>query len=90
MESRKRSWVKSITWRALGIIILGIITWVFTRNWEITTTITGLFHALQLILYYFHERLWDKADWGLKKMNDLSQEEKRRLLERLRKLGYLG
>ena len=26
--------------------------------------ITLLFHGLRLILYYWHERLWERAAWG--------------------------
>ncbi len=89
MESGKRSWMKSITWRALGIVILGAITWVFTSNWQITTTVTVLFLAIRVVLYYFHERLWGRIDWGLKNRNELTEKEKKKVMERLRKLGYL-
>jgi uncharacterized membrane protein len=89
MESRKRSFIKSIVWRLLGIAILGVITWTYTKNLEVTTIVTVLFHSLRLILYYFHERLWERIEWGLKKKSDLSEEEQVKILERLRKLGYL-
>jgi uncharacterized membrane protein len=89
MESQKRSFAKSITWRILGIVILGAITWFLTQSWQITTAVTALFHLIRVILYYFHERVWDRIDWGLKKKNELTDEEKERMMERLRKLGYL-
>lgn len=89
MENRKRSWVKSITWRVLGIVILSAITWVFTRSWQITTTVTALFHAINVVLYYFHERFWDGIDWGRKKRSELTEKERKKVMERLRRLGYL-
>jgi len=89
MESRKRSWVKSITWRVLGIIILGAITWVFTKSWQVTTTVTVLFHSIRVVLYYFHERLWSGIDWGFKNSHELTEKEKEKVMKRLRKLGYL-
>ncbi|MBA7632802.1 hypothetical protein ES703_40357 [subsurface metagenome] len=57
-DTHGRSMVKSIVWRLLGIIVLAIITYLFTRNW-ITTTLITLFHHLAFILiYYLHERAW--------------------------------
>lgn len=88
MESRKRSWVKSVTWRVLGIVILSVITWVVTQNWALTTIVTVLFHGIRVVLYYFHERLWGRIEWGLKNKNELTEKEKKKILERLRKLGY--
>ncbi len=89
MESSKRSWVKSITWRLLGILILGAITWVFTRDLTVTTGVTLVFHSIRLVLYYYHERLWDRVDWGLKKRSELTEAEEKEMDDRLRKLGYI-
>ncbi len=89
MESSKRSWVKSITWRILGILILGAITWLYTQDLKVTTGVTLIFHTIRLVLYYYHERLWNRVDWGLKKQSELSPEEKEAMDERLRKLGYI-
>jgi len=89
MESRKRSLVKSITWRLMGIVILLVITWFLTKNWQVTTIVTLLFHSIRLVLYYYHERWWDGIDWGLTNISDLPEKEKEKILARLRKLGYL-
>jgi uncharacterized membrane protein len=89
MESRKRSLVKSIVWRLLGIIILGIITWVFTKNLEVTTGVTLVFHSIRLVLYYVHERWWDGINWGLKKNSELSDKEKEKVHKKLKELGYV-
>jgi len=63
-EMRRRSWLKAITWRLIGIIVLGTITWLVTGNWEQASLITISFHAIRLVLYYFHERGWDNVEWG--------------------------
>ena len=89
MESKKRSMVKSIVWRIIGIILLGGITWVFTRDIETTTIITVLFHSIRLVLYYVHERIWDRIEWGYNKADELPPEESDRIRERLRRLGYI-
>jgi len=57
-----RSIVKSIVWRIVGVIILGIITYAFTRSWIQTSLITFIHHGVFLIVYYLHERAWLK--WG--------------------------
>jgi uncharacterized membrane protein len=89
LESKKRSLVKALLWRIIGIFVLGLITWTYTKNIEVTTMVTLLFHAINFTLYYLHERLWDKIGWGLLKKSDLSEKEQENVIERLRKLGYL-
>jgi len=64
LDKKLRSLVKSITWRIMGISVLATITWVITSNWIHTTSITAAFNMIQVILYYFHERLWEKTNWG--------------------------
>ena len=58
MDSRRRSMLKSIVWRILGVIILGIVTYGFTRSWIQTTAITFIHHGVFLVVYYLHERAW--------------------------------
>jgi uncharacterized membrane protein len=58
MTSHKKSMLKSVIWRVLGVLILGTITYIFTRRWITTTYITFFHHATFLLVYYLHERLW--------------------------------
>ncbi|MBU0478189.1 DUF2061 domain-containing protein [bacterium] len=64
VDTRLRSWVKSIIWRIIGIVILGILAWLFTRDLKETTLITITFHTIRLVLYYYHERIWERIAWG--------------------------
>ena len=70
VDTHARSWVKSITWRVIGIFILGGITWFFTHDWEQTSLITITFHSIRLVLYYYHERAWQRIGWGRKKVEE--------------------
>ena len=88
MESRKRSIVKALFWRVIGIIVLGAITWILTKDSQTTTSITLMFHTINLVLYYYHERLWERIDWGLLKMSELSVENQAKVMDKLRKLEY--
>lgn len=54
----RESFFKSFIWRVLGFFILGIITFLFTRDWVITTMITFIHHATFLLVFYLHERVW--------------------------------
>lgn len=67
-ETHARSWVKSIVWRLIGVFILGGITYAFTRDWAETTWITIIFHVIRTVLYYLHERTWERVDWGKKRV----------------------
>jgi len=97
IESHTRAWVKSIVWRLLGIVILGFIAWIITDSWKEMSIITLLFHSLRVILYYFHERVWDQIGWGrikhplssLPVSRELEPEDLRLVANQLRELGYL-
>ena len=59
MATHKESMLKSIIWRIMGVFVLGAVTYFFTRHWVITTQITFVHHAVFLIVFYLHERLWE-------------------------------
>ena len=63
-EYKRRSALKSIIWRITGIFILALITFIYTRSWIQTGLVTVLHHAIFLLVYYFHERIWLKVSVG--------------------------
>ena len=97
MDTKMRSWVKSIVWRIVGIVLLAAISYLITDSWKETSIITVLFHLIRVILYYFHERLWERISWGrlkhpLAKLavdKDLTPEDLKIISEKLRDLGYI-
>lgn len=64
IDCKIRSWTKSFTWRFIGIIILLPLTYIFTGKWESAAAVTLSFHMIRMILYYFHERIWERISWG--------------------------
>ena len=72
MDTKKRSIVKSLTWRVIGVVLLGAISYMITGNWKEMTIITILFHSIRVVLYYYHERGWERVSWG-KIMHPLSE-----------------
>ena len=63
-ETRKRSIVKSVTWRAICVVVSILTSFVLTGKWDIAVTIGTVYNVITMILYYFHERLWNKVNWG--------------------------
>ena len=69
-DSRIRSWTKSFVWRIIGMLILGVLTFSVTGSAAEASIITLVFHAIRVILYYFHERLWEMIQWGRSSKNE--------------------
>ncbi len=69
MDSHKKSILKSVFWRIAGVIILAAITYLYTRNWITTGLVTFIHHAVFLVVFYLHERVWfvNKSIKGFKR-----------------------
>lgn len=63
-DTHKRSIVKAIVYRCMGIMVLAGITWVITRNVIQVTTVTIVYHIVSIIGYYIYERVWCHMKWG--------------------------
>ena len=65
LESRKRHLAKTLTWRFIGTLDTMIIAWVITGN-PLTGLKIGIAEVLtKMLLYYIHERVWYKFNYGL-------------------------
>lgn len=58
--SRLKSLLKGITWRVIGTLDTIIIAFVVTGNGLKAVSIGGIEVFTKIILYYFHERLWNR------------------------------
>ncbi len=64
-ESRKRHIAKTITWRGVGTLDTMLLSWIITGN-PMTGLKIGLSELLtKMILYYLHERVWYRTNYGL-------------------------
>ncbi len=63
--SRIRHVLKTITWRLIGTLDTIILSWWVTGDPTIGLTIGGFEVFTKLILYYLHERVWYKTNYGL-------------------------
>jgi uncharacterized membrane protein len=66
-ETRKRSLAKSISWRVICVIVSILTSFVLIGKWDIAVAIGSLYNLITMILYYFHERGWNRIKWGCKK-----------------------
>ncbi len=64
MDKNSRSIAKAITWRIIGTIVLASVTYLITGSLKHMTMITIIFEFIQLLNYYWHERVWMKIKWG--------------------------
>ncbi len=63
-ETHVRSWIKSIYFRILATITTIALVVIFTGEILLALEI-GLVEVIsKLILYYAHERFWDRVTWG--------------------------
>ena len=70
MEERKRSILKAISWRVTGTIDTFFVSLIITGKPMLALSI-GLFEVLtKTVLYYFHERTWNKLKYGRKPKED--------------------
>ena len=72
MESQKRTLVKTATYRSSTVVLLFVTTWMYTGNIGDSSIITIAFNGAATAFYYYHERIWNKMKWGIKKENQKS------------------
>jgi uncharacterized membrane protein len=65
--SRKRHILKTLTWRIVGTTDTILLSWLISGNPTIGLTVGGAELFTKIILYYLHERVWYKSNFGIKK-----------------------
>ena len=65
-DSSRRSLFKALTWRVTATMDTFIISWLITGKLSWATDIAGVEILTKMFLYYFHERMWNRTDWGKK------------------------
>ena len=63
-ETRKRSIAKSALWRIICIIVSIVTSFLLTSNLDIAVDIGTFYNAATMVLYHFHERMWNRISWG--------------------------
>lgn len=65
-DTPARSMAKSISWRILGTVDTILISWIVTGEASVALSIGSIELVTKMILYFFHERIWNTIKWGKK------------------------
>ena len=64
-ESRKRHILKTFSWRFIGTLDTVILSWIISGDPMMGLKIGGVEVFTKMILYYVHERIWYRINFGL-------------------------
>ncbi len=96
-ESHTRTVIKAVSWRIIASMTTMIIVYILTREWGITLG-AGLLEGIsKIIFYYLHERIWHTIGWGktihplggIPVTKELKPEDREKIEQQLRDLGYM-
>ena len=63
--SKKRHIAKTFTWRLLATTTTIILAWIISGDPMIGLQVGGWEFFIKMLLYYVHERVWYKINFGL-------------------------
>lgn len=64
VETRARSLAKAVSWRLTGTAATTALVFLFTRDAAVSFSVGGLEFVAKVLIYYLHERVWDRARFG--------------------------
>ena len=65
--SKTRSILKTLSWRVVGTLDTMFLGWFITGDPTVGLKIGALELVTKFVLYYFHERIWLRCNFGTKK-----------------------
>jgi uncharacterized membrane protein len=63
-ENPLRSVMKTISWRVIGTLDTVFISWIITGELTVAFSIGSIELVTKMVLYFFHERIWNNIKWG--------------------------
>jgi uncharacterized membrane protein len=66
IDKRYRSFFKAVSWRVTGTLDTFIISFLVTRKFKFAFAISGVEVFTKIFLFYFHERIWNRINFGRK------------------------
>ena len=66
IDSVSRSLAKAISWSITGTIDTFIISWLITGQLLLASGIAATEVITKIFIYWVHERVWNKIQWGRK------------------------
>lgn len=65
-DTNLRSLVKGISWRAIGTLDTFLLAWILLGDVSLAAPIAATEVFSKILLFYFHERIWNIISWGRK------------------------
>ena len=84
-DSHRRTTVKALLWRYIGIfwtwggafVIIMLLPETYRKDpLVVATLVTAWHHSTRMVMYYFYERIWDSVEWGRGVTPPLSRRQK--------------
>ena len=63
-DLKKRTLVKTMTWRVIASLTTFLIAWILTGDLLIGVSIGSIEALAKILLYYYHERIWNNINWA--------------------------
>lgn len=63
-EKPIRSIAKALSWRVVGTLDTLLISYLLTGKIALAASIASIDFLTKMVLYFFHERLWNMVKWG--------------------------
>ncbi len=63
-EKPLRSIMKALSWRVIGTIDTLVVSYILTGEVVLAVSIASIDFLTKLVLYFFHERIWNSIKWG--------------------------
>ena len=67
-DSAIRSVIKAVSWRILATVTTVLVIYALTDDGDLAMTVGYLEATIELVLYYFHERIWNRVRVGMTKI----------------------
>jgi len=65
--NKYRHLLKTVTWRVIGTLDTMTVAWIISGDPLLGLSIGGVEVFSKMLLYYVHERIWYKSNFGIKK-----------------------
>ena len=63
-DQKKRTLIKTMTWRVTASLTTFLIAWILTGDLLIGVSIGSIEAIAKIFLYYYHERIWNNINWA--------------------------
>jgi adenylylsulfate kinase len=64
MDTHRRSFLKTISWRVVATIVTCIVAYIVTGRVDLAITVGLGDSFVKFFTYYLHERMWSKIRFG--------------------------